>query len=429
MKILLSGGGTLGPVTPLLALAEKWREMDATMDLVWVGTVNGPEVHLISGHDIRYISIASVKFPRYFSFYWFAIPFLALYALIESWNVIKKERPDVIVTAGGYVSVPLVVLGKFMGVKSWVHQQDVRPGLANNVMSRFAEKVSVTFESSAALFPQKKVVVTGNAVRESIQNGSRSDALKKFGLSKDRKTLLVLGGGSGSNWINRSMSAIADNMVDKWQVLHVAGRDKLETVLPASHNYTVEPLIGEGMDDAYAVADVVLCRAGLGTITELSAVGKPMIVVPIPGTHQEDNAFFLFEHQAALILDQTETTPQVLLSAIRSVMDDEDVQLRLAANLKLSFPKDGTDKIANGVLEVAQLAASSWNHAETRENEDIVSEPEYVVEAVKEGDQPDEREVEAIESIEEQIRRALGGNEPPAEKSDDEPFETHEVNS
>ncbi len=178
------------------------------------------------------------------------------------------------------------------------------------------------------------------------------------------------------------------------------------------------------MDDAYAVADVVLCRAGLGTMTELSAVGKPMIVVPIPGTHQEDNAFFLYEHQAAVILDQTETTPQVLLSAIRSVMDDEDVQLRLAANLKLSFPKDGTQKIAEGVLEVAKKEASSWNHAETSIDEEVVLKPEKVVE---EDVEPDEREVEAIESIEEQIRRALGGNEPPAEKSDDEPFETHEV--
>lgn len=418
MKIILSGGGTLGPVTPLLALAEQWRADSRNIEVLWVGTVNGPEAGLVRAHEIRFISMASVKVPRYATLYWLAIPFLAIYALIESWHVVKKEQPDVIVSAGGYVSVPLVLVARLFGVKSWIHQQDIRPGLANIIMSKVASRISVTFKESAAAYSARKTEVTGNAVRASLLNGHRESALKKFGLDATRKTLLVLGGGSGSVWLNKAVSAIASDLTARWQVLHVAGRDKLHTVLSAGNHYVVEPLIGEGMDDAYAAADVVLCRAGMGTLTELSAVGKPAIVIPIPDSHQEDNAFFLYEHQGALVLDQTETTPQVLLSAIRSVMDDEDVQMRLAANLKLAFPKDGTKAIADGVLALASESAAKWVRAKPSAApsvDDAVSEPIS-----------QERETGAMESIEEQLKRALGGAiegiDKPLEERDDGGF-------
>ncbi|OGL70345.1 hypothetical protein A3C17_04090 [Candidatus Uhrbacteria bacterium RIFCSPHIGHO2_02_FULL_53_13] len=403
MKIILSGGGTLGPVTPLLALLEQWRADKRNVDVVWVGTVNGPEAQLVRTHDVRFISIASVKLPRHFTPYWFVIPFLAIYALVESWKVVKTEQPDVIVTAGGYVSVPLVLMARLFGVCSWVHQQDIRPGLANRIMSKVASRISVTFKESAEAYPEKKTEVTGNAVRASLLNGDRQQASRKFGLDPSRKTLLVIGGGSGSVWINKSVSAIASHLTAAWQVLHVAGPGKLDSVLASGERYVVEPLIGEGMDDAYAAADAVLCRAGLGTLTELATVGKPAIVIPIPDSHQEDNAFFLYEHQAALVLDQTETTPQVLLSAIRSVMESEDVQMRLAANLKLTFPKDGTKRIADGVLALAAESAAKWVRAETAKEmpkgTDETREPHEEISR--------EREAVAMESIEDQLKRAL----------------------
>lgn len=402
MKIILSGGGTLGPATPLLALAEQWRADHRDVDVLWVGTVNGPEAALIRAHEIRFISMASVKVPRYATLYWLAIPFLAIYALIESWHVVKKEQPDVIVSAGGYVSVPLVLVARLFGVKSWIHQQDIRPGLANIIMSKVASRISVTFKESAAAYSVRKTEVTGNAVRASLLNGHRESARKKFGLDPTRKTLLVLGGGSGSVWLNKAVSAIASDLTARWQVLHVAGRDKLHTVLTSGNHYVVEPLIGEGMDDAYAAADVVLCRAGMGTLTELAAVGKSAIVIPIPDSHQEDNAFFLYEHQGALVLDQTETTPQVLLSAIRSVMDDEDVQIRLAANLKIAFPKDGTKRIADGVLELASESAAKWVRTKPTATPHV---DDVATESISQ-----ERETGAMESIEEQLKRALGGN-------------------
>ncbi len=433
MKILLSGGGTLGPVTPLLGLVEYWRSHNKHVDIMWVGTVKGPEASLVTSQDIRFVSIASVKIPRYFTFYWFTLPFRLIYAFVEAWNVLKSEQPDVIVTAGGYVSVPLVVLGRFMGIRSWVHQQDVLPGLANKIMARFATKISTTFEASKDAFPTGRTEVTGNAVRPSVLAGSRERALKKFGLKKDRKTLLVLGGGGGAAWLNESVSAIAGDLTKNWQVLHVTGRDKYHMVNVSDQYYVAEPLINDGMDDAYAAADVVLCRAGLGTITELAAVGKPSIIVPIPDSHQEMNAFHLYEHQAALILDQTETTPQILLSSIRTVMDNEDIQMRFTANLKLTFPKDGTKKIAEAVLELAKASDAKWSRERSEPSpleqflDEPKNEPASEEEVERVADEMEEAELPM--SIQEQVARALGGDVPKIDEADEgeSPFEAKEL--
>ncbi len=426
MKIMLTGGGSLGPVTPLLGLVEHWRRQNETLDLVWVGTVRGPEAGVVAAQDIRFVSIASVKFPRYLSLYWLAVPFLMAYALIEAWNLLRHERPDVIVTAGGYVSAPLVMLGRFMGIRSWVHQQDLVPGLANKAMARFASKVSVTFDESKVAFPARKTVTTGNAMRQSLLEGSREQAMNMFGLDPDRKTLLVVGGGGGAAWINQSVSAIADQLAARWQVLHVTGREKAGAVR-ARDNYVVEPLIHDGMAHAYAAADVVLCRAGLGTLTEIAAVGKPAIVVPIPGTHQEMNAFYLYEHQAALILDQTETTPQILLSSIRTVMESEDIRIRFAANLKLSFPKDGTKAIADGVLALAREADAAWSrNAASSPNVGEVSRAK----SRSGGDMPvhDEPAIEELPlSIQEQVARALSGEPMEFEEGDQTEFHTKDI--
>jgi UDP-N-acetylglucosamine--N-acetylmuramyl-(pentapeptide) pyrophosphoryl-undecaprenol N-acetylglucosamine transferase len=372
MKILLSGGGTLGPVTPLLGLVEYWRENNDNVDLVWAGTTKGPEGALISANDIRFISIASVKVPRYATPYWFAIPFMALYAMIESWTLLRNEQPDVIVTAGGYVSVPLVILGRLMGITSWVHQQDVLPGLANKVMAKFARNVSVTFDISKDMFPAFKTEVTGNAVRADIASGNRENGYRKFDLAPDRKTILVLGGGGGSGWINETVSALASDITQEWQVLHITGSDKYESVEVENPYYSIEPVIHEGMSDAYAIADLVICRAGLGTMTELAYVGKPAIVIPMPDSHQEMNAFQLFEHQAAIIMDQTETTPQILLNTIKTIMVDENSQMRLVANLKLTFPKDGTQKIAEGILAMGEESAKAWKRGSDKVGDEVV---------------------------------------------------------
>ena len=204
-------------------------------------------------------------------------------------------------------------------------------------------------------------------------------------------------------WLNRTVAALADTLTESWQVLHLTGLGKGEAGA-RPEGYVAEPLLTHGMDDVYALADAVVCRAGLGTLSELAAVGKPAIVIPLPASHQEMNAFHLFEHHAAIVLDQNDTTPQVLLTAIRSVLESEDVPLRLSANLKLSFPQDGTARIADGVLALARTHDASWKTASTEEKT-VVEVP-----AVEVPDMPSpspSREQEALFSLQEQIAQAL----------------------
>jgi len=398
MKILLSGGGTLGPVTPLLALVEYWRDNNEAVDIVWVGTKNGPEGELVEASGVRFISINSVKVPRYLTFYWLGMPFLLIRSFFDAWKVLRVERPDVIVTAGGYVSVPLVVLGWMMGVKSWVHQQDVVPGLANKIMARFASKISVTFDQSKEAFKASKTTVTGNAVRPSMLLGDRGRGLARYGLDADRATIVVIGGGGGSAWINDTVSALAENLAEKWQVLHITGASMFEFVQVDNPHYVVVPIVNERMEDVYAMADLVICRAGLGTMTELVHVCKPAIVIPIPDSHQEMNAYYLYENQAAIILDQTETTPQIMLSTIRHVISNQNVAMRLCANLKLSFPRDGTKEIAEGVLGLARESDKSWKRGDAEVERDALPEVMATIE-----DMDDDIPL----SIKEQIARAM----------------------
>ena len=312
-----------------------------------------------------------------------------------------------------------------MGIRSWVHQQDLLPGLANKIMARFATKVSVTFEDSKSVFPSAKRSHRQRVAREHIGRVARA-AMNMFGLNPQRKTLLVVGGGGGATWINRSVSAIADSLTKQWQVLHVTGRERGSGARTQEH-YVVEPLINDGMAHAFAAADVVLCRAGLGTLTELAVVGKPAIVVPIPDSHQELNAFYLYEHQAALILDQTETTPQILLASIRTVMESEDIRLRFTANLKLSFPKDGTKAIADGVLALARESDAKWSRTSPVRGE--VSSETRRRGVNSKGAEAANPADDLPLAIQEQVARALSGEAMEFEEGDDDdrPFEIKKV--
>ena len=351
------------------------------------------------------------------------MPFLGLYALIESWNLLRHRAAGRHCDGRRLCGVPLIVLGRCMGIRSWVHQQDLLPGLANKIMARFATKVSVTFEDSKSVFLSAKRSHRQRVAREHIGRVARM-AMNMFGLNPHRKTLLVVGGGGerrGSTGPFRR-SPIPDK---QWQVLHVTGRER--GAAARMEHYVVEPLINDGMAHAFAAADVVLCRAGLGTLTELAVVGKPAIVVPIPDSHQELNAFYLYEHQAALILDQTETTPQILLASIRTVMESEDIRLRFTANLKLSFPKDGTKAIADGVLALARESDAKWSRTSPVRGE--VSSETRRRGVNSKGAEAANPADDLPLAIQEQVARALSGEAMEFEEGDDDdrPFEIKKV--
>jgi UDP-N-acetylglucosamine--N-acetylmuramyl-(pentapeptide) pyrophosphoryl-undecaprenol N-acetylglucosamine transferase len=358
----------------------------------------------------------SAKAPRYFTLYWLAVPFLLLVASWQAWRLLRREQPQVIVTAGGFVSVPLVWCAWLQRIPVWVHQQDRQVGLANRLMLPFARKVSAVFSASENGLPKAKTEVMGNPVRPIILQGDARRGAERFGLEAGKPTVLVLGGGTGSQWLNQSMDAIGDTLVERgFQVLHITGRGR--GTVESRSGYTVLPFLAEGMEDAYALATVVLCRAGLGTLTELAALGKAALVVPMPDSHQEANALFLFEQHAAVILDQGETTPQVLLAALRTLLTDASARAALGDRLRLTFPSGAREAMARGIEDLARTRASAQAKAwRTVEQGTMAATPmapaphEAAEEALPAPSTPNSlthAEQETVLSLEEQIARAL----------------------
>ena len=207
--IMMTGGGTLGPVTPLLAIAEAWKDVEPDVHITWVGTPNGPEKQLIESRGIPFTELSAPKLSRHAFWLW---PFIAphfIYSCIRAVGLLNSRRPDIIFTAGGFTSVPIIWMGAIMGILTWVHQLDVKVGLANRLMAPFAKKVSATWESSMKAFPWSKASVYGGIVRDELLVGNGKRFLEQYGLRFDRPILFVTGGGTGAQSINEAMRAIA----------------------------------------------------------------------------------------------------------------------------------------------------------------------------------------------------------------------------
>lgn len=355
MKMLFTGGGSLGPVTPLLAVVEAMRTIDSTVAYVWVGTPHGPERQLVEAAGVTFFSLEAPKLSRNAPRTWPAVPFRLLWSFRMAVHILTRERPDIVVSAGAYVSVPVVWAAAALGIPSWIHQQDVRPGLANRLMAPFAKQISVAWARDASAFAKKKTIVVGNPVRPSVLGGSRERGLQRFGLAPTRPTVLVLGGGTGAVWLNHAVTELARAHGRMINILHLTGIGKKLKLDEVPEGYVAIELVKEGMADAYAMADLVVCRAGMGTISELAATKKAAIVIPMPNSHQEDNTAVLEELHAAVVLHQERTTPQILNETIARLLKDPAERAHLGERLHAALPTDGVaEKLAGRLRKTAE---------------------------------------------------------------------------
>lgn len=349
MHILMSGGGTLGPVTPLLAVAAELRKRDPNVHLSWIGTPNGPERLVVESSRIAFHALAAPKLDRYRRWTWPFMPFFMIVSCVRALRLLRALKPDAVLSAGGFVSVPVVWMAWLLRVPSWIHQLDILPLLANKLMAPFARRVSVTFEESAKAFPAKKTIAVGGMIRKQLRAGERDVALQRYGFDAALPTVLVIGGGTGAQAINDAMTVIRPDLLHHMNVLHLVGRGKLTAALEEAHpNYVALEFLNEGIADAYAAADVVVCRGGLGTIMELAALGKAAIVIPIAEPFQEANARMLEERNAADVLWYL--TPQILAQALFRLIDTFDRREELAHNIRTLMPLNGDERIAHEIL-------------------------------------------------------------------------------
>jgi UDP-N-acetylglucosamine--N-acetylmuramyl-(pentapeptide) pyrophosphoryl-undecaprenol N-acetylglucosamine transferase len=360
MKLLLCGGGTLGPVSPLLAIVDEMRTLRGSRDIyLWVGTKAGPEKIIVENYQIPFVSIESGKLRRYVSMENVFDFFRVWKGIRQAKRILRDFHPDVVLTAGGYVSVPVSRAATKLRIPYFVHQQDVLPGLANRLMAKHAAVITVTFEASLAHFPSGKGVLTGNPVRPEILRGDKTVAKKIFGFSEDIPILLCMGGGTGATWINTAVVGSLSELTKHYQILHITGQAKgvIEQELPQlppfqRTRYKQVEFLAEDMKHAFALADLVVCRAGASTGAELALLGKAALIIPIPDSHQVANALWFKKNNACFYLDQKQViTPADFVAIIQGIFSRPGDMETVRHNIRSMNKPDAGKRMVKEILE------------------------------------------------------------------------------
>ncbi|MFA4936718.1 MAG: undecaprenyldiphospho-muramoylpentapeptide beta-N-acetylglucosaminyltransferase [Patescibacteria group bacterium] len=353
MKIILSGGGTLGSVTPLLALVDQLKQ-DQSIDFLWLGTKAGPEHFLVEQAQLKFIAIPAGKWRRYFSLKNIFDILKVLTGLIKSLYLMYKLDPQVVVVAGGFVGVPVGWAAWAWGVPLIIHQQDVEIGLANRLLGWCAAKITTTWPvASGGFFPDKTKVI-GTPLRKIFQQPvDKQQILSALGFNENLPVILVIGGGTGAEFLNKLIAQNLDGLKKVCQIIHITGINK-----SANHNsdknYKTYELVTNKISEYLAVADLVLSRAGMGLISELAYFAKPSIIVPLPNTHQEKNAQYLHQHNAALVIEQSQLTGDKLINIVHRLNSDPESLIKLGINLKALFPQNSAGQLAEIVMRAAK---------------------------------------------------------------------------
>ena len=346
MKTALVGGGTGGTITPLLAVTEILRKRYHDAVIIYIGTNSPTEQALVERAGIKYFQIPAGKLRRYFSLRNLIDPLKVLAGFFKAYGILRAEKPDAIMSVGSFVGVSVIWAGRLLGIPALIHQQDVIPGLANKLVSSAAKTISVTFESSLRDFPKNKTVWVGNPIRAELLMGSREQAAKIFNLKLGQPTVLVFGGGTGAAPVNELVAGASFRLVEFCQLIHIFGPQK--TLINLKHeNYHTYEFLADEMKDAYAVADVVVCRAGLASITEVAALGKPAVFIPMPHTHQEANAELLKRYNAAVVLDQQSIDAEFLVNVIQGLLANPGWRKVLSKNISQLAKPDAGEKLVD----------------------------------------------------------------------------------
>ncbi len=353
MRILFCGGGTLGPVTPLLAVVRRMRGQRSDVAISWVGTPSGPEAPVIESEHIPYHSIPVVKFPRYPTLKWLTLLRDYKHARRMAGEILSHERPDLVVGAGGFTEVPVMKEAQRHGIKTAIHQLDAEPGLSNRRVARGCACVTSSFAYDRSPFEGVSASRIATPCRFNDDHVTdRRDAAKRLDLDPERKTVFVFGGGTGALALNHALERIKGDLLQYAQIIHLTGKGKAVNE-PASGYMTHEDFDERQMRDAYAVAEVVISRAGIGTVSELAALSKAAVVIPIPGSHQEANAERVKE--GVVMLDQTSSSFEAnLRDQVIGLLDDRERQEKLGQSLHDLFPTDNGSALAErwmGIIE------------------------------------------------------------------------------
>lgn len=320
-KIVLTGGGTAGHVTPNIALLPALKE--AGYEIAYVGSYDGIEKKLIGDFDIPYTGISTGKFRRYLDIKNLTDPFRVIKGYREARKYLKEYAPDVVFSKGGFVSVPVVRAAHSLKIPCIIHESDMTPGLANKLCIPAAKKVCCNFPETLKLLPEEKAVLTGSPIRKELTQGNKIAGLDMCGFTGNKPVIMIIGGSLGANNVNKAVRDALPQLLKDFQVVHLCGKDKVDNLLLNTPGYKQFEYVKAELKDLFAMADIVISRAGANAICELLALKKPNILIPLPAASSRGDQILnakSFESQGfSIVLEEDILTTKLLVDKVQEL--------------------------------------------------------------------------------------------------------------
>ena len=352
-KIILTGGGTAGHVTPNLALLPSLRKEE--FEIHYIGSYNGIERRLIEDAGIPYDGISSGKLRRYFDIKNFSDPLRVLKGYGQAKRLMKQYRPDIVFSKGGFVSVPVVLAAKHYKIPVIIHESDMTPGLANKICIPAAKKVCCNFPETLNYLQKDKAVLSGSPIREELLTGDRLSGLQYAGLSANRPVILVIGGSLGSVTVNHAVRSILPKLLSQFQVIHICGKGNLDESLIGTSGYVQYEYVDKPLRHLFAAADLIISRAGANSICEILALRKPNILIPLSAAASRGdqilNANSFAKQGFSTVLEEEVLTSDTLYQA---VSDTYKKRTAFIESMEKSTLNNAVETIMNLIRECAK---------------------------------------------------------------------------
>jgi len=323
-KIVLTGGGTAGHVTPNIALLPKLKE--AGYEIYYIGSKNGIEKKLIEDFGIPYYGVSTGKLRRYFDLKNFTDPFRIIKGFSEAKRALREIKPDIVFSKGGFVSVPVVRAAHSLKIPSIIHESDLTPGLANKLCIPVAEKICCNFPETMQYVPASKAVLTGTPIRSELSEGSREAGLSFAGFDGSLPVMMIIGGSQGSRSVNNIVRESLPELLTRFQIIHLCGKDNLDTSLENTKGYVQFEYIKDELKDLFAAADIVISRAGANAIFELLSLKKPALLIPLPTGRGDQilNADSFKAQGFSMVLKEENMTREVFLENVNTLYETKE---------------------------------------------------------------------------------------------------------
>lgn len=355
-RIILTGGGTAGHVTPNIALIEKLKEEG--YDIHYIGSYEGIEKELIEKEGVPFYGISSGKLRRYFDIKNFTDPFRVLKGFGQAKKIIGELKPDVIFSKGGFVAVPVVLASKKHKVPVVIHESDLTPGLANRICIPVAKRICANFPETLEYLPTEKAVLTGTPIRKELFSGNAIKGIDFCGFTANKPIIMVVGGSTGSVVINEAVRNLLPTLLEKYQIVHLCGKGKMSPEHEGIEGYVQYEYISAEQKDLFAAADLVISRAGANTICELLALKKPNILIPLSAAASRGDQILnaeSFENQGfSFVIREENLTNETLLEAVNNVYEKRNSYITAMGN---NNKKESVELIFDLIEEVQKEEA------------------------------------------------------------------------